>query len=83
VYVNRVPRRIFELKTDEVTGGWIKLHNEDLHNLYSSPSIIRMIKSRKMRQAGHAVRRVKKRNECRILLRKSEGKKPLGILRCR
>jgi hypothetical protein len=50
--VNRVLRRIFGLKRDEVTGGWRKLHKEELHNLYSSPSIIRMIKSRKMRWAG-------------------------------
>jgi hypothetical protein len=53
---NRVVRRIFEPKRDEVTGGWRKLHKEELHNLYSSPSIIRMIKSRRMRWAGHVVR---------------------------
>jgi hypothetical protein len=52
---NRV-LRIFGLKRDEVTGGWRKLHNEELHNLYSSPSIIRMIKSRMMRWTGHAAR---------------------------
>jgi hypothetical protein len=50
---NRVLRRIFGPKRDEVTGGWRKLHNEGLHNLYSSPSIIRIIKSRRMRWAGH------------------------------
>jgi hypothetical protein len=49
VFENRLLRRIFGPKRDEVTGGWIKLHNEELHNLYSSPSIIRMIKSRRMR----------------------------------
>jgi hypothetical protein len=49
---NRVLRRIFGPKRDEVTGGWRNLHNEELHNLYSSPSIIRMIKSRRMRCAG-------------------------------
>jgi hypothetical protein len=54
MFENRVLRRIFGLKGDEVTGGWRKMHNEELHNLYSSPSIIRMIKSRKMRLAGHA-----------------------------
>jgi hypothetical protein len=53
VFENRVSRRIFGLKRDEVTGGWRKLHNEELHNLYFSPSIIRMIKSRRMRWAGH------------------------------
>jgi hypothetical protein len=56
VYENRVLRRIFGPKRDEVTGGWRKLHNEELHNLYSSPSIIRMFKSRMMRWAGHAAR---------------------------
>jgi hypothetical protein len=53
VFENRVLRRIFGPKRDEVTGGWRKLHNEELHNLYSSPSIIRMIKSRRMRLTGH------------------------------
>jgi hypothetical protein len=53
---NRVLRRIFGPKRDEVTGGWRKLHNEELHNLYSSSSIIRMIKSRRMRWAGHVAR---------------------------
>jgi hypothetical protein len=53
VFENRVLRRIFGPKRDEVTGGWRKLHNEELHNSYSSPSIIRMIESRRMRCAGH------------------------------
>jgi hypothetical protein len=53
---NRVLRRIFEPKRDDVIGGWRKLHNEELHNLYSSPSIIRMIKSRRMGWAGHVAR---------------------------
>jgi hypothetical protein len=52
VFENRVLRRIFGPNRDEVTGGWRKLHNEELHNLYSSPSIIRMIKSRRMRWQG-------------------------------
>jgi hypothetical protein len=56
VFENRVLRRIFEPKRDEVTGGWRKPHNEKLHSLYSSPSIIRMIKSRKMRWAGYVAR---------------------------
>jgi hypothetical protein len=56
VFENRVLRRIFGPKRDEVTGGWRKLHNEELHNLYSSRNIIRMIKSRRMRWAGHVAR---------------------------
>jgi hypothetical protein len=61
-----------------MTGGWRKLHTEELHNLYSSPSIIRMIKSRRMRWAGHVVRMEAKRNAYRILVGKPEGKQPLG-----
>jgi hypothetical protein len=53
VFENRVLRRIFGPKRDEVTGDWRKLHNEELHNLYSSPNRIRMVKSRRMRWAGH------------------------------
>jgi hypothetical protein len=56
VFENRVLRRIFGLKRDEVTGEWRKLHNEELRDLYSSPSIIRMVKSRRMRWAGHVAR---------------------------
>jgi hypothetical protein len=56
MFRNRVLRRIFGPKRDEIIGGWRKLHNEKLHNLYSSPSIIRMIKSRKMRWTGHVAR---------------------------
>jgi hypothetical protein len=56
VFENRVLRRIFGLKSDEVTGEWRKLHNKDLHDLYSSPSIIRIIKSRRIRWAGHVAR---------------------------
>jgi hypothetical protein len=74
VFDNKVLRRIFGPKRDEVTGGWRKLHNEKLHNLYSSSNIIRMIKSRRMRWAGHVARRGEKRNAYRILVRKSEGK---------
>jgi hypothetical protein len=65
------------------TGGWRKLHNEALHNLYSSPSIIRMIKSRRMRWAGHVVRMGEKRNEYRILVGQPDGKRPLGRSRRR
>jgi hypothetical protein len=66
-----------------VRGGWRKLHNEELHNLYSSPSIIRVIKSRRMRWAGHAARMGERRNAYRILVGKPEGKTPLGRPRCR
>jgi hypothetical protein len=63
VFENRVLRRIFGPKKDEVIRGWRKLHNEELHNLYDSPSIIKMMKSSRMRWAGHG----EKRNVCRIL----------------
>jgi hypothetical protein len=71
-------RRIFGPKRDGVTGRWRKLHNEELHNLYFSPSIIRIIKSRWMRWAGHAARMGDKRNVYRLLVGKPEGKRPLG-----
>jgi hypothetical protein len=78
VFENRVLRRIFGPKRAEVTRLCRKLHNEELHNLYSSSSIIRMIKSRRMRWAGHVARMGKKRNAYRILVGKPEGKRPLG-----
>jgi hypothetical protein len=62
---------------DGVTGGWRKLHNEELHNLYSSPSIVGIIKSRRMRWAGHVARMGEKRNVYRLLVGKPEGKRPL------
>jgi hypothetical protein len=74
VLENRVLRRIFGPKRDGVTGGWRKLHNQDLHNLYSSPSKIRIIKSRRMRWAGHLARMGEKRNVYRLLVGKPEGK---------
>jgi hypothetical protein len=83
VFENRVLRRIFGPKRDGVMGGWRKLHNEKLYNLYSSPSIIRSIKSRRMRWAGHVARMGEKRNVYRLLVRKPEGKRPLGRPRCR
>jgi hypothetical protein len=73
-----VLRKIFGPKRDEVTGGWRKLLNEELHNLYCSPSVIRIIKSRRMRWAGHVVRMGEMRNEYRIFLGKPKGKRPLG-----
>jgi hypothetical protein len=78
VFENRVLRRIFGPKRDEVTGGWRKLHNEELHNLCSSTSIIRMIKSRRMRWAGHVARMGEKRTAYRRLVGNPEGKRPLG-----
>jgi hypothetical protein len=78
VYENRVLRRIFGPKRDGATGRWRKLHNEELHNLYSSPSIIRIIKSKGMRWAGHVARMGEKRNVYRLLVGKPEGKRPLG-----
>jgi hypothetical protein len=78
VFENRVLRRIFAEKRDEVMGGWRKLHNEELHNLYSSPSITIMIKSIRMKWAGHMARLGEKRNACRILVGNPEGKRPLG-----
>jgi hypothetical protein len=78
VFENRVLRRISGPKRDGVTGGWKKLHNKELHNLYSSPSIIRIIKSRRMRWAGHAARIGEKRNVYMLLVGKPMGRRPLG-----
>jgi hypothetical protein len=78
VFTSRVLRRIFGPRRDEVTGEWRKLHNEELHILYSSPNIIRKIKSRRMRWAGHVARMGEERNVCRVLIGKPEGKRPLG-----
>jgi hypothetical protein len=83
VFENRVLRRIFGPKRAAVTGDWSKLHNEDLHKLYFSPNIIRMIESRKMRLAGHGARMGEKRNAYRILVGKPERKIPLGRARRR
>jgi hypothetical protein len=69
-----VLRRIFGPKGDEVTGEWRKLYNKELHDLYSSPSIIRIIKSWRMRWVGHVARMGEKRNAYRLLVEKAEGK---------
>jgi hypothetical protein len=78
VFESRVRRRIFEPKRDEVTGGWRKLHNEELHGLYSSPCIIRVIKARRMRWAGHVARMGEVRGAYNILVGKPEWRRPLG-----
>jgi hypothetical protein len=78
-----VLRRIFGPKRDEVTGEWRKLHNEELHDLYSSPSIIRIIKTRRIRWVGHVVRMGEKRNMYRLLVGKPEGRRPQGRPRYR
>jgi hypothetical protein len=77
VFKNRVLRKILGLKRNLVVGGWGKLHNEEHQNLYSSPYILRMLKSKRMRRARHVARIGAKRNAYRILVRNQEGKKPL------
>jgi hypothetical protein len=83
VFENRVLRRIFGPKRVEVTGEWRKLHNKELRDLYSSQSIIRKIKSRRMRWVVHVARMGEKRNAYRLLVEKPQGKRPLGRPRCR
>jgi hypothetical protein len=77
VFESRVLRRMFGPKRDEVMGGWRKLHKEELHDLYSSPSVIRIIKSRRMRWAGH-VAQMGEKNVYRLLVGKPERKRSLG-----
>jgi hypothetical protein len=78
VFENRMLRRIFRPKRDGVTGGWRKLQNEELHNLYSLPSIIRIIKSRRTRWAGHVARIGEKKKVYKLFVGKPEAKRPLG-----
>jgi hypothetical protein len=78
VFEKTVLRRMFGTKTDEVTAEWRILHNEELNNLYSSPNIVRVIKSRRMRWAGHVARKGEGRGVYRVLVGKSEGRRPLG-----
>jgi len=83
VFENMVLRRIFGPRRDEVTGEWRRLHNGELNDLYSSPNVVRVIKSRRMRWAGHVARMGEERVVYRVLVGKQEGKRPLGIPRRR
>ena len=74
----RVLRRVFGSKRDEVTGEWRKLYNEELRDLYSLPNILRVVKSRRMRWAGHVARMGEGRGVHRVLVGKPDGKRPLG-----
>ena len=78
VFENRVLRRVFGPKRDEVTGEWRTLHNEELSELFSLPNIVRVVKSRRMRWAGHVGRMGQGRGVHRVLVGRPEGKRPLG-----
>ena len=78
VFENMVLRRIFGSRKDEVTGEWRRLHNEELNDLYSSPNIVRVIKSRRMRWAGHVARMGEERRVYRVLMGKPEGRRLMG-----
>jgi hypothetical protein len=78
VFKNKVLRRIFGPKRDEVTGEWRRLHNKELYTLYSSPNIIQVIKSRRLRLAGHVACMGERRGAYRALVGKPEGRRPLG-----
>jgi len=78
LFENMVLRRVFGPRRDEVTGKWWRLHNEELSDLYSSPNIVRVIKSRRMRWDGHVARMGEERVVYRVLVGKPEGKRPLG-----
>ena len=77
MFENRVLRRIFGPKRDEVTGEWRKPHNEELNDLYCSPNIVRVIKSRRMRWAGHVARIRDRRGACRVFMGRSEERDQL------
>ena len=83
MFENRVLRRVFGPKRDEVTGEWRKLNNEELSDMYSLPNIVRVVKSRRMGCAGHVARMGEGRGMHRVLVGKPEGKRPLGRPRCR
>jgi hypothetical protein len=81
VFENRVLRRIFGPKRDDVKGKWRKIHIKKLNDQYSSPNTVRVIKSRRIRWAGHVARMEESRCVCRVLVGKTDGKRPLGRLR--
>jgi len=83
VFENKVLRRIFGPRRDEVTGEWRRLYNEELNDLYSSPNILRLIKSRRIRWAGHVAPTGEEWEVYRVLVGKLEGRRPLGRPRCR
>jgi len=83
VFENKVLRRIFGPRRDEVMGDWRRLHDEELNDLYSSPNIVRVIKSRRMRWAGYVACMGEERGIYRVLVGKLEGSRPLGRPRCR
>jgi len=83
VFENRVFRRVFGSKRDELTGEWRKVRNEEVNDLYSSPNIVRVIKSRRMRWAGYVERMGEGRGVYRVLVGKLEGRRPLGRPRLR
>jgi hypothetical protein len=78
VFGRRVARRIFGPKREKMRGNWRNLRNEELYNLYSSPNVVRMIESMRLRRTGHVVRMGETRNAYRMFFRKPEGKRPLG-----
>jgi len=78
VFENRVLRKVFGPERDEVTGEWRKLHNEELNDLYSLLNIVRVVKSRRMRWAGHVARMAEDRGVHRLLVGKPKGERPLG-----
>ena len=83
MFENRVLRRVFGPKRDKILREWRKLHNEELNDLYCSTNIVRVIKSRRMRWAGHVTRMGKRKGICRVLVGKPDGKRPLGRTRRR
>ena len=83
VFENMVLRRLFGPRRVEVTGEWRRLHNKEVNELYSSPNIVRMIKWRRMRWAGHVAHMGEERGVCRVLVGKPGGRRPMGRPRCR
>jgi hypothetical protein len=80
LFENKVLRRIFGPRRDEVTGDWRRLHNEEINVLFSSPNIVRAIKSRRIKWVGHVARMGEERGVCRVLVGKPEGEKHWGDL---